>query len=84
MGEEEKIATAQRQRSILLYRELSEIGKSVDVKLADHSEVTAKQLFAVDSSESKFVLEGVTTDWGTYKEPVTLRGGDIVYIDVRL
>lgn len=84
MGEEEKIATAQRQRGVLLYRELCEVGKSADVKLADHSEVKAKQLIAVDSSESKFVFDGVTTDWGTYKAPVTLRGGDIVYFDVRL
>lgn len=84
MAEEEKIATAQRQRSILLYRELCEVGQSVDVKLADCSKVTAKQLVAVDSSESKFVFEGLTTDWGTYTEPVTLRGGDIVYFDVGL
>lgn len=87
-----KFATAQRQRSILLYdlfcRPLSDTkptSSDLELKLYDHKNpLPASHLSAVDSSESKFAITGLETNWGLYKGTVCIRGSDIVYIDLKV
>lgn len=85
-----KLATAQRQRSILLYaafcRPLEENrpkGFNLQVKLYDSKPpLAAARLLAVDSSESRFAISEIDTSWGLYKGTVSVRGNDIAYIDL--
>lgn len=82
-----KLATAQRQRSILLYDAFcrSDVAQDVQVKFYDTKDpLPAKKLTAVDSSESKFAISGLETNWGLYKGAVCVRGSDIAYIDLKL
>lgn len=87
-----KLATAQRQRTILLYnafcrpvKDTRPKGANLQVKLFDSkAPLTASALAAVDSSESKFAVTGLDTNWGLYKGTVCVRGSDIAYIDLDL
>lgn len=84
-----KLATAQRQRSILLYdafcRPSSSSSSSIHVKLYDSKpSLLASKLCAIDSSESKFAISGLETAWGVHKGTVCIRGSDIAYIDLEI
>lgn len=92
-----KLASAQRQRSILLYDAFcrrqsssnqpptSTSTSNLFVKMYDSkAPLPASKLCAVDSSESKFAIQGLETNWGLHKGTVCVRGSDIAYIDLEI
>lgn len=83
MNEQEQYAAAiQRQRTLLFYKACTQGRIEISrVNLRDGSRVEAKEVVAVDSSESKLVLSGLQTDWGTSARPVTIRGSDIATVE---
>jgi hypothetical protein len=81
--QEQYIAATQRQRTLLFYKACIQSLLTLDrVVLRDGTQLTAEKLIAVDSSESKLVLKGLRTDWGRAAIPVTIRGSDLVAIEV--
>jgi hypothetical protein len=78
------LAAIQRQRTLRLYQTLFRKPYRVTVHLVSGQTLTADRLIAVDSSESKFVFQGLETQWGKSSRPVTIRGGDIARIQVAL
>lgn len=87
-----KLATIQRQRSILLYDAFcrpenakNSTATNLQIKLYDSKPLLpAQNLSAVDSSESKFAITGFQTNWGLHKGTLCIRGSDIAYIDLDL
>jgi hypothetical protein len=75
--EEQKLAAGQRQRTFLLYRSLASQETNSRIVLRNGQTIRAGKLIAVDSSESKFVFDRLTTDWGEFSSPVTVRGSDL-------
>lgn len=72
-------ASIQRQRTHLLYSAVKKL--SVDsIELVDTSSVGCSKLVAVDSAESKIIVQGLATDWGVAKTGVALRTRDISWI----
>lgn len=86
MDENKKLATVQRQRTLLLYQKLvdnnNNSNRQFSINLIDSNQIQAHQLLCIDSSESKFVFNNLTTDWGTHNQPTTIRGGDLAYLKV--
>lgn len=71
--------TIQRQRTLAFYNTVNGPAYPCEVTLKNDTSYPAS-LVAVDAAETKFVFQGLTTDWGEFKKPVTVRSCDLAVL----
>ncbi|ODQ63516.1 hypothetical protein NADFUDRAFT_84183 [Nadsonia fulvescens var. elongata DSM 6958] len=58
--------------------------QNVKVHLWDGKSYKAAYFHGADSQETKFVVSGLETDWGTHKRGLVVRASDLVRLEVTL